>query len=59
MKTFITAIFLSILFIAQNLSAKTNISHAIAMHGVPKYNQDFMKAINAKTRFYNKHASSC
>jgi len=42
MKTLITAIFLSILFIAQNLSAKTNISHAIAMHGEPKYNQDFI-----------------
>ncbi len=42
MKTSITAIFLSILFIAQNLSAKTNISHAIAMHGEPKYNQDFI-----------------
>ena len=42
MKTFITAIFLSILFIAQNLSAKTNISHAIAMHGEPKYNKDFI-----------------
>ena len=42
MKTFITAIFLSILFIAQNLSAKTNVSHAIAMHGEPKYNKDFI-----------------
>jgi len=42
MKTFITAIFLSILFIAQNLSAKTYVSHAIAMHGEPKYNKDFI-----------------
>ena len=42
MKTLITAISLSILFIAQNLSAKTNISHAIAMHGEPKYNKDFI-----------------
>ena len=42
MKILITAISLSILFIAQNLSAKTNISHAIAMHGEPKYNQDFI-----------------
>ena len=42
MKTLITAISLSILFIVQNLSAKTNVSHAIAMHGEPKYNQDFI-----------------
>ena len=42
MKTLITSIFLSILFITQNLSAKTNVSHAIAMHGEPKYNQDFI-----------------
>tara|TARA_B100001109_G_scaffold192563_1_gene159131 strand:+ start:69 stop:1898 length:1830 start_codon:yes stop_codon:yes gene_type:complete len=42
MKILITTISLSILFIAQNLSAKTNISHAIAMHGEPKYNQDFI-----------------
>ncbi len=42
MKILITAISLSILFIAQNLSAKTNISHAIAMHGEPKYNKDFI-----------------
>ena len=42
MKIFITAIFLSILFIAQNISAKTNVSHAIAMHGEPKYNKDFI-----------------
>ena len=42
MKTLITAISLFILFISQNLSAKTNISHAIAMHGEPKYDQDFI-----------------
>tara|TARA_Y100001970_G_scaffold121407_1_gene150608 strand:- start:15418 stop:17247 length:1830 start_codon:yes stop_codon:yes gene_type:complete len=42
MKTLITAISLFILFIAQNLSAQTNISHAIAMHGEPKYDQDFI-----------------
>ncbi len=42
MKTLITAISLFILFISQNLSAKTNISHAIAMHGEPKYDQSFI-----------------
>ena len=42
MKTLITAVSLFILFIAQNLLAKTNVSHAIAMHGEPKYNKDFI-----------------
>ena len=42
MKNLITAISLTILFITQNLSAKTNISHAIAMHGEPKYSKDFL-----------------
>ena len=42
MKTFLTAITVFILLIAQNLLAKTNISHAIAMHGEPKYDQNFI-----------------
>ena len=42
MKYLLTAITVLILFIAQNLSAETNISHAIAMHGEPKYDQDFI-----------------
>ena len=42
MKTLHTAITVFILLIAQNLLAKTNISHAIAMHGEPKYDQNFI-----------------
>ena len=42
MKTLHTAITVFILLIAQNLLAKTNISHAIAMHGEPKYGQNFI-----------------
>ena len=42
MKTLITAITVFILLIAQNLLAKNNISHAIAMHGEPKYDQNFI-----------------
>ena len=42
MKTLLTAINVFILLIAQNLLAKTNISHAIAMHGEPKYDQNFI-----------------
>ena len=42
MKTLLTAIIVFILLIAQNLLAKTNISHAIAMHGEPKYDQNFI-----------------
>ena len=42
MKTLLTAITVFILLIAQNLLAKTNISHAIAMHGDPKYDQNFI-----------------
>ena len=42
MKTLLTAITVFILLIAQNLLAKTNISHAIAMHGKPKYDQNFI-----------------
>ena len=42
MKILITIVSLTILFISQNLSAKTNISHAIAMHGEPKYDKDFI-----------------
>ncbi len=42
MKILITILSVSTLFISQNLLAKTNISHAIAMHGKPKYGQDFI-----------------
>jgi microcin C transport system substrate-binding protein len=42
MKILLTAITVFILLIAQNLLAKTNISHAIAMHGEPKYDQNFI-----------------
>ena len=42
MKTLLTAITVFILLIAQNLLAKTNISHAIAMHGEPKYDKNFI-----------------
>ena len=42
MNTLLTAITVFILLIAQNLLAKTNISHAIAMHGEPKYDQNFI-----------------
>ena len=42
MKTLLTAITVFIFLIAQNLLAKTNISHAIAMHGEPKYDQNFI-----------------
>ena len=36
----IIAIFL--LSVSQNVSSNTKISHAIAMHGEPKYNKDFI-----------------
>ena len=42
MKTLPIAIIVFILLIAQNLLAKTNISHAIAMHGEPKYDKNFI-----------------
>ena len=42
MKTLFTSITVFIVLIAQNLLAKTNISHAIAMHGEPKYDQNFI-----------------
>ena len=42
MKTLLTAITVFILLIAQYLLAKTNISHAIAMHGEPKYDKNFI-----------------
>ena len=42
MKTLLTSITVFIVLIAQNLLAKTNISHAIAMHGEPKYDQNFI-----------------
>ena len=34
--------FTSVLLITQNIYAKTTISHAIAMHGEPKYAEDFI-----------------
>ncbi len=42
MKSFITIITIFILLISNNILAETNISHAIAMHGEPKYSQDFI-----------------
>ena len=34
--------YISLLLISQNIFAKTTNSHAIAMHGEPKYNEDFI-----------------
>ena len=42
MKTVITCISIFILIFSFNILANTNISHAIAMHGEPKYNKDFL-----------------
>ncbi len=42
MKSFITLICSFVFFISQNILADTNISHAIAMHGEPKYADDFL-----------------
>ncbi len=42
MKTVITCITIFILVFSFNILANTNISHAIAMHGEPKYNKDFL-----------------
>ncbi len=42
MKTVITCISIFILVFSFNILANTNISHAIAMHGEPKYNKDFL-----------------
>ncbi len=35
-------LFLILTFFSQNLLSKTNISHAISMHGEPKYKDDFL-----------------
>ncbi|MDC0141043.1 extracellular solute-binding protein [Pelagibacteraceae bacterium] len=42
MKTLKTAFIIIIFTISQNVFANTTISHAIAMHGEPKYNEDFL-----------------
>ena len=42
MKILITVIYFFSLFVSHNLIANTNISHAIAMHGEPKYGDDFL-----------------
>ena len=42
MKNLIILIYFVSLFISHNLIANTNISHAIAMHGDPKYGDDFL-----------------
>ena len=42
MKTLKTAFIIILFTISQNVFANTTISHAIAMHGEPKYNEDFL-----------------
>ena len=42
MKIFISFSTFFFLSISQSIFANTNISHAIAMHGEPKYNEDFV-----------------
>ena len=42
MKTLFTAISLFLLLFSHNIFANTNTSHAIAMHGEPKYSKDFL-----------------
>ena len=42
MKSLFNAISLFLLLFSHNIFANTNISHAIAMHGEPKYSQDFL-----------------
>ena len=42
MKSLFTAISLFLLLFSHNIFANTNISHAIAMHGEPKYSKDFL-----------------
>ena len=42
MKILNLTIAIILLTLSQNLSANTNTSHAIAMHGEPKYNEDFI-----------------
>ena len=42
MKTLNTAFTILLLTISNNVIANTKTSHAIAMHGEPKYNEDFI-----------------
>ena len=42
MKILNSTIAIIILTISQNIFANTTISHAIAMHGEPKYNDNFL-----------------
>ena len=42
MKTLNTAFAILLLTISHNVIANTKTSHAIAMHGEPKYNEDFL-----------------
>ncbi len=42
MKILITSATFFLLSICQSILANTNVSHAIAMHGEPKYNKDFV-----------------
>ena len=42
MKTLIACISIFTLIFSYNIKANTNVSHAIAMHGEPKYNKDFL-----------------
>ncbi len=42
MKILITSATFFLLSISQSILANTNVSHAIAMHGEPKYNKDFV-----------------
>ena len=42
MKTLKTAFVILLLTISNNAIANTTTSHAIAMHGEPKYNEDFI-----------------
>ncbi len=42
MKTLIACISIFTLIFSYNIKANTNVSHAIAMHGEPKYDKDFL-----------------
>ena len=42
MKTIITSFSIFLFLFSHNVIGNTNISHAIAMHGEPKYNKDFL-----------------
>ena len=42
MKILNSTIAFILLTISQNVFANTTVSHAIAMHGEPKYNEDFL-----------------